>query len=67
MIRSLSSSERQLGIALSVALALLGLVMLGAAKVGPMAVHGAMAIAVGVALLFALGGGLAEQIGRAHV
>jgi len=55
MIQSLSLGERQSGMILSAALALLGLAMAAAARTGPMAVHGWMALVLGVALVFALG------------
>ncbi|MBW7922607.1 MAG: cbb3-type cytochrome c oxidase subunit I [Rubellimicrobium sp.] len=58
MIQSLSLGERHNGMFLAGALALLGLVMAAVARTGPMAVHGWMALVVGVALVFALGGAL---------
>ncbi|MBP9047078.1 MAG: cytochrome-c oxidase, cbb3-type subunit I [Tabrizicola sp.] len=60
MTASLTTSERQIGIGLSVALALMGLVMAAAARHGVMAVHGSMAAALGLALVFRLGGALYE-------
>ena len=50
MIASLSIPERQVGLMLTIGVAILGLVMLGAAKEGPMAVHGAMALLLGIVL-----------------
>ncbi|MCC7320011.1 MAG: cytochrome-c oxidase, cbb3-type subunit I [Rubellimicrobium sp.] len=58
MIQSLSLRERQNGAILAGGLALMGLVMAAAARTGPMAVHGWMALVVGLALVFALGGAL---------
>lgn len=53
MQASLTTAERQIGIGLAVTLALGGLVMAAAARHGVMAVHGAMALALG--LVFRLG------------
>ncbi|GGJ40294.1 cytochrome-c oxidase, cbb3-type subunit I [Neoroseomonas lacus] len=58
MIASLSINERQVGLMLTIGVAILGLIMLGAAKEGPMAVHGAMALALGIVLAFSLVGSL---------
>ena len=61
MTATLTLSERRFGIGLSVVLALLGLVMAAAARQGPMAVHGAMALALGLGLVFVLGGALYDH------
>ncbi|MBK0328957.1 cytochrome-c oxidase, cbb3-type subunit I [Rhodobacteraceae bacterium F11138] len=53
---TLSRSERQIGFGLAVALALLGLVMAAGAGHGVMAVHGTMALALGMLLVFRVGG-----------
>ena len=58
MIAALTRGERESGVLWSVLLALLGLVMAAAARQGPMAVHGYMALAVGLALAVALAGRL---------
>lgn len=58
MQASLTTAERQIGIGLAVTLALGGLVMAAAARHGVMAVHGAMALALGLGLVFRLGGAL---------
>ena len=60
MIRSLSLSERRGGAFLAAGLALLGLVMAAAARSGPMAVHGGMALALGLWLTLLLAGALGE-------
>lgn len=60
MIRSLSIDQRSGGLLLALALAALGLLMAGAAKHGPMAIHGAIAFIVGVALSFALAGAMSD-------
>lgn len=54
MIAQLSRTERQLAAVLAMALALLGLTMAVAAKQGPMAVHGFMALALGMGLFIAV-------------
>ncbi len=53
---TLSQSERQVGFGLAIALAVLGLVMAAGAKQGAMAVHGAMAMMLGMYLVFYIGG-----------
>ena len=55
---TLTSAERQIGIAISVGLAILGLAMAAIAKTGPMALHGGLALVLGIALVFHLGGAL---------
>ncbi len=56
MIAQFTHSERRLAMGLAVVLALIGLVMAAAARHNPMAVHGFMAMALGLALVFAVGG-----------
>src|SRR5690606_34157081 len=58
MTGTLSIPERQAALVLSVLLALLGLVMAAAARHGVMALHGLMALALGVWLVFLVGGAL---------
>ncbi|MBS0564849.1 MAG: cytochrome-c oxidase, cbb3-type subunit I [Proteobacteria bacterium] len=58
---SLTTNERQVAIGLSFALALMGLIMAAAARHGPMSVHGIMAMALGLGLVFRLGGVLYED------
>ena len=58
MIASLSIAQRRNGLALALALALLGLLMAAAAQHGPMAVHGAMALLLGMVLTGALAGAI---------
>jgi len=53
---TLSRSERQIGFGLAFALALLGFIMAAAARHGVMAVHGAMALMLGLYLVFRIGG-----------
>tara|TARA_R110002096_G_scaffold75732_8_gene178827 strand:- start:20338 stop:21975 length:1638 start_codon:yes stop_codon:yes gene_type:complete len=53
---TLSHSERRIGVGLSVALVLLGLTMAIAARQGVMAVHGAMAMILGIFLVIRIGG-----------
>nr|WP_309502484.1 cytochrome-c oxidase, cbb3-type subunit I [uncultured Roseovarius sp.] len=53
---TLSRSERQIGFGLAFALALLGFIMAAAARHGVMAVHGAMALVLGLYLVFRIGG-----------
>lgn len=60
MIACLTLSERRIGLFLAIGLALLGLVMAALGKQDPMAVHGFMALALGGALFFAIGGTLEE-------
>ena len=60
MISQLTGTERRLALALAIVLALIGLTMAGAAKQGPMAVHGFMAITLGIVLAFALVGQMFE-------
>ena len=47
MISQLTGSERRLALVLAIVLALVGPTMAGAAKQGPMAVHGFMAMTLG--------------------
>ncbi|WP_322989011.1 MULTISPECIES: cytochrome-c oxidase, cbb3-type subunit I [unclassified Hoeflea] len=54
MIARLTLTERQLAIVLAGLLALVGLTMAAAARQGPMAVHGFMAVAIGGALISAV-------------
>lgn len=61
MIATLTLQERRLGMGLSIILAIMGLTMAAAARQGPMAVHGAMALVLGVALVFAIGGALYDH------
>lgn len=61
MIETLTLRERRIGLCLSVALAMLGLAMAAAARTGPMAVHGAMALILGLVLVFAIGGALYDH------
>ncbi|MCB2116753.1 MAG: cbb3-type cytochrome c oxidase subunit I, partial [Rhodobacteraceae bacterium] len=58
MTGTLSIRERQLAFGLSVLLALLGLAMAASARHGVMAVHGTMAMALGLWLVFLVGGAL---------
>jgi cytochrome c oxidase cbb3-type subunit 1 len=60
MIATLTRTERHLGLFLSVCLAILGLTMAALGKHDPMAVHGFIALALGLALVFPLGGVLEE-------
>ncbi|WP_035026240.1 cytochrome-c oxidase, cbb3-type subunit I [Gemmobacter nectariphilus] len=55
---SLTKAERQAGIGLALALTAMGLVMAATSRHGVMAIHGAMAMALGLALVFKLGGAL---------
>ena len=58
---SLTLSERKIGLGLAVALAVLGLAIAVASRHGVMAVHGTMAMVVGLALIFRLGGSLYDS------
>lgn len=58
MQASLTTVERRIGIGLAVLLALGGLTIAAAARHGVMAVHGAMALALGLGQVFRLGGAL---------
>ncbi len=60
MIAELTRTERRIAMALAVALTLLGLTMAALGKQDPMAVHGFMALALGFALIFVVGGVLEE-------
>ncbi|MEP0321920.1 cytochrome-c oxidase, cbb3-type subunit I [Bauldia litoralis] len=62
MIRSLSSAERQTGLFLAIVLAFVGLTMAAAARQGPMAIHGAMALVLALFLIVALAGALNEPL-----
>jgi len=57
---NLTPRERQIGLFLSVCLALLGLTMTALGGHDPIAVHGFMALALGSVLVFAVGGMLGE-------
>ena len=61
MRASLTMAERKTGLGLSAALALMGLAMAAAARQGPMAVHGVMALALGLVLVFRLGAAIYED------
>ncbi|MDZ4094615.1 MAG: cbb3-type cytochrome c oxidase subunit I, partial [Paracoccaceae bacterium] len=61
MIAQLTTTERRLGLLLAVCLAVLGLTMAAVGGHDPMAVHGFMALGLGLALVFAVGGVLEEQ------
>lgn len=52
MIATLTLQERRIGLGLSVAIAMLGLAMAAAARTGPMAVHGGMALILGLVPVF---------------
>lgn len=52
MIETLTLRERRVGLGLSVALTMLGLAMAAAARTGPTAVHGAMALILGLVPVF---------------
>ncbi|MFX0543264.1 cytochrome-c oxidase, cbb3-type subunit I [Roseovarius sp. S4756] len=58
---TLSSFERQIAFALSIALAVMGFIMAAAAGKGVMAIHGAMALALGLFLIFRTGGALYDD------
>lgn len=62
MTDSLTLEERRIALCLSVAFAFLGLIMAAAAQRGVMALHGGMAIAVGLALAFIVGGSMYSNI-----
>ncbi len=61
MVASLTGSERRIAIGMSVALALLGLLMAVSAHQGVMAVHGGIALALGLILVFVVGGALYDH------
>ncbi|WP_322866219.1 cytochrome-c oxidase, cbb3-type subunit I [Aquicoccus sp. G2-2] len=61
MTATLTYSERRLGMVLAVALALLGLLMAASARHGVMAVHGWMALVIGLVLVFIIGGSLYDS------
>ncbi|MGI3213306.1 hypothetical protein ACROSR_19660 [Roseovarius tibetensis] len=61
MTATLTMSERRIGLGLAVARTLLGLAMAGVARHGPMALHGGLAMTLGVALVFVPGGALNDQ------
>ena len=63
MTASLTLNERRIGMGLAAMLALLGLIMAAAARHGVMAVHGAMALALGLGLVFIIGGSLYDRRG----
>ncbi len=60
MAETLSLTERLIGLCLSVLVALMGLVMAASAGYGVMAVHGAMAFVLGIALVFILAGAISD-------
>lgn len=60
-IATLTKAERRTGLMLAAALAVMGLIMAAAARHGVMAVHGGMAMALGLALVFMLGGALYDH------
>ena len=60
MIAQLTRTERNVALALAALLALLGLAMAALGNHDPMAVHGFMALALGIGLVFAVGGVLEE-------
>ena len=57
---TLDQAERQIAFGLSVALTLLGLLMAASARHGVMAVHGTMALMLGLYLVFHIGGAFYE-------
>ncbi|MFA5581707.1 MAG: cytochrome-c oxidase, cbb3-type subunit I [Paracoccaceae bacterium] len=61
MTSTLTMTERKIGIVLALGVALLGLIMAVAARQGIMAVHGGMALALGVGLVFLLAGSLYDR------
>ncbi len=61
MAATLTLSERRIAIGLSIALALLGLVMAAFARQGVMAVHGGIALGLGLILVFVIGGALYDH------
>jgi cytochrome c oxidase cbb3-type subunit I len=61
MIATLTPRERQIGLFLAVCLAFLGLTMAALGGHDPIAVHGFMALALGLVLVFAVGGVLEES------
>lgn len=61
MTESLSPFERRIGLALAVALAVLGLAMAAVSRHGVMSVHGFMAFGLGMALVFRLGAALFQD------
>ena len=61
MIATLTLRERRIGLGLSILLALIGLAMAAVARQGPMAVHGAMALVLGLGLVFLIGGALYDH------
>ncbi|WP_347265925.1 cytochrome-c oxidase, cbb3-type subunit I [Paracoccus sp. (in: a-proteobacteria)] len=58
MIQSLTLTERRSAALLALLLAIIGLAMAAAARHGPMAVHGGMALALGILLVALFSGGL---------
>ncbi|MCX8509976.1 MAG: cytochrome-c oxidase, cbb3-type subunit I, partial [Rhodobacteraceae bacterium] len=60
MIAQLTRTERNIALILAIGLALLGLTMAALGKQDPMAVHGFIALALGITLVFAVGGVLEE-------
>ena len=61
MIAQLTPTERRSALLLAVCLALLGLVMAAAGKQDPMGLHGFMALALGLGLVFAVGGAMLHK------
>ncbi|MFV0246019.1 MAG: cytochrome-c oxidase, cbb3-type subunit I [Qingshengfaniella sp.] len=64
MTGTLSIPERQFGLVLSILVAIMGLAMAATARHGVMAVHGFMALGLGLWLVFVLGGSLYEANAR---
>jgi|GEM_PF-2293401 len=60
MNATLTPRERQIGLALAICLALMGLTMAALGRHDPIALHGFMALALGLALLFAVGSVMVE-------
>ncbi|WFE77273.1 cytochrome-c oxidase, cbb3-type subunit I [Roseinatronobacter sp. S2] len=61
MTSTLTFTERRVGIILAILTCLLGLIMAVAANQGPMAVHGYIAMALGLYLVFVLSGSLYDH------
>src|SRR5690606_4650808 len=61
MIATLTTNERKIGLGISMVVALIGLIMAASARQGAMAVHGGMALALGLALVFIIGAALYDQ------
>ena len=61
MTSTLTVTERRIGIGLAILTCAIGLAMAAGAKQGPMAVHGYIAMLLGVTLFFGLGGSLYDH------